>query len=173
MISTAHRPNRDEAAEYYFKYIDSVAGDDICAVLEAQRTETLAFLRKIPESRGHRRYAADKWTIKGVLAHINDCERLFAFRAFWFARGFDSPLPSFDQDIAAGNDGANHRTLASLIEEFDDVRRASLDFFRQLPAERWLRRGVASDNPFTVRALAYIAAGHVNHHVQILREKYL
>ena len=173
MPALVHRPERDEAADYYFNYIDLVAGEDICGALETQRTDTIAFLGGIPESRARHRYAPDKWSVSGVIAHINDCERLFTFRAFWFARGFDSALPSFDQHVAAGHDGADARTLGSLIEEFDAVRKASLEFYRPLSAEAWARRGIASDNPFTVRALAYLTAGHVIHHIRMLRERYL
>ena len=173
MLSTAIRPARDEAAEYYFKYIDLVADGDICALLDAQRTETVAFLERIPEERSGHRYAPGKWSVSDVLAHLNDCERLFSFRAFWFARGFDSPLPSFDQEIAARHAGAHDRSWSSHIDEFATLRAATLKLFSSLPAEAWLRRGVASDNPFTVRALAYIAAGHVAHHLAILRERYL
>jgi hypothetical protein len=172
MPAVTHRPARDEAADYYFAYIDLVSDDDIRATLEAQRTNALAFLRTIPESRAHHRYAPDKWSVNGVVSHVNDCERLFTFRALWFARGFDSPLPSFDQHIAASHDGSAARTLGSLIDEFDAVRRASLDFFRHLPEDAWQRRGIASDNPFTVRALAFVTAGHVTHHLRILRERY-
>ena len=168
-----NRPARDEAAEYYFKYIDLVPEGDVCAVLAAQHTDTLAFLSHIPENRAHHRYAPDKWSVSGVLAHVNDCERLFAMRAFWFARGLNSPLPSFDQDVAAKHDGSESRLLRSHIEEFDTVRKASLELFSHLPEEAWLRRGIASDHPFTVRALAYIAAGHVMHHDRVLRERYL
>lgn len=173
MISNAVRPARDEAAEYYFKYIDLVPDGDICETLARQRNDTLAFLRSVPEEKGRHRYAAGKWSINGVLAHLNDCERLFAFRAFWFARGFDSALPSFDQDIAAAHDGADDRALTAHVEEFDAVRRASLELFSHLPAEAWPRTGIASGNPFTVRALAYIAAGHVIHHTALLQERYL
>ena len=94
------RPARDEAADYYFKYIELVEDGDICATLERQRVDMLSWLRAIPEARAGYRYAADKWTVSGVLAHVNDCERLFSFRAFWFARGLDEALPSFDQDVA-------------------------------------------------------------------------
>jgi hypothetical protein len=173
MVTRAIRPARDEAAEYYFKYIELVPERDVCALLEAQRSDTLAFFRSIPEDRARYRYAPGKWSIAGVLAHLNDCERLFAFRAFWFARGLDTPLPSFDQEVAARSDGADARSLSSHIEEFDALRRSSLDLFRHLPEDAWERRGVASDNPFSVRALAFIAAGHVTHHSQILRERYL
>jgi hypothetical protein len=173
MLSTATRPARDEAAAYYFKYIDVVPFGDICAILDAQCADTLAFLRSIPAQRAGHRYAEDKWSVSEVVAHVNDCERMFAFRAFWFARGFDSPLPSFDQDIAARHAGADDRPLNTHIGEFAAVRAATLELFSHLPADAWLRRGIASDNPFTVRALAYIAAGHVSHHLTILRERYL
>ena len=93
-------------------------------------------------------------------------------RAFWFARGFDTPMPSFDQDIAASAAGADERSWSSHIEEFSAVRAATLTFFDNLPADAWGRRGIASENPFTVRALAYIAAGHVTHHTKVLRERY-
>jgi hypothetical protein len=171
MVHTV-RPSHDEAAEYYFKYIDLVEDGHICTILDAQRTETIAFLRGIPEGHSRHRYAADKWSVRDVVGHVNDCERMFAFRAFWFARGLDSPLPSFDQEVAASHGGADDRPLASHIEEFAAVRSATLALFSQLPPEAWLRRGIASDNPFTVRALAYLAAGHVIHHVGILGARY-
>lgn len=173
MVPVAIRPARGEAAEYYFKYIDLVPEGDIGAILEAQRGEALAFFRRIPEERSRHRYAADKWSISEVVAHLNDCERLFAFRAFWFARGFDSPLPSFDQDVAMAHAAAEARPFSSHVEEFDSVRGATVDVCRHLPPEAWQRRGIASDNPFTVRALAFIAAGHVIHHTRILEERYL
>ena len=104
---------------------------------------------------------------------MNDTERLFVFRALWFARGFDSPLPSFDQDVAVSTAGADARPWRSHVEEFRVVRAATLAFFDNLPADAWTRRGIASGNPFTVRALAYISAGHVTHHTKILQERYL
>jgi hypothetical protein len=173
-MTTAAVPTRDEAAQYYFTYIDKVeSGEEIVAILERQLDETLSFLRAIPDGQTLTRYAPGKWTIREVVAHLSDCERLFVFRAFWFARGFDSPLPSFDQDQANAAAGANERPWDSLVEEFRTVREATLTFFRDLPDEAWTRRGIASGNPFTVRALAYIVAGHVIHHVGILRERYL
>ena len=173
-MTTTTAPDRTEAAEYYFTYIDQVPGDgDISRILESQSTETLALLRGIPEERSSHRYAPGKWSIRQVVSHLNDTERMFVFRALWFARGFDSPLPSFDQDIAIAAAGADARSLSSHAEEFRAVRAASVTFFQNLPADAWTRRGVASGNPFSVRALAYIAAGHVAHHVRILRERYL
>jgi DinB family protein len=108
-----------------------------------------------------------------VVAHLNDCERLFGFRAFWFARGFDTALPSFDQNVAMTGAGADQRSWNSHIDEFRAVRAATLAFFQNLPGDAWDRHGIASDNPFSVRALAYMAAGHVVHHVAILKERYL
>jgi hypothetical protein len=166
-------PDRTEAGEYYFLYINQVAGADALGTLQTQATETPAFLRGISEEQSGHRYAPDKWTIRQVVSHINDTERLFVFRAFWFARGLPEPLPSFDQDIAIAHAAADHRSLRSHIDEFDAVRAATLKLFQELPPEAWARRGTASGNPFTVRALAYIAAGHVAHHMAILRDKYL
>ena len=167
------RPERSEAAEYYFTYIDKVPQGDIGRILEAQSVEIPTLLERIPDARADYRYAADKWSIREVVAHLNDCERLFVFRAFWFARGFTGPLPSFDQNVAMTAAGAQQRSWAGLIDEFRAVRAATLAFFQTLPAAAWDQRGIASDNPFTVRALAYITAGHVVHHVAILNERYL
>jgi hypothetical protein len=166
-------PARDEAADYYFNYIDQVPDGDICATLEAQTAEALGTFAAIGEERSRHRYGADKWSIREVIGHINDTERLFLARAFWFARGFDTPLPSFDQNVAVASAGADDRTLSSHVEEFRAVRASTLAFFRNLPPEGWMRRGTASGNPFTVRALAYLAAGHVTHHMKILRTRYL
>jgi hypothetical protein len=172
-MSITIAPDRTEAAEYYFTYIDQVPSGDICRILDAQLAETLPFLQGISDDRSLHRYAPDKWSIREVLGHLNDTERLFVFRAFWFARGFDSPLPSFDQNIAVSAAGADARSWSSHVEEFRAVRAATLAFFQNLPADAWTRRGVASGNPFTVRALAYLAAGHVTHHMRIVRERYL
>jgi DinB family protein len=166
-------PDRSEAAEYYFTYIDQVGPGDICAILETQLTETLVLLNGVNEEQSLHRYAPGKWSLRQVLGHVNDTERLFVFRALWFARGFDTPLPSFDQNIAVGTAASDHRSWKSHVDEFRAIRTATLAFFRNLPAEAWTRSGVASGNPFTVRALAYIAAGHVIHHVSIVRSRYV
>ena len=165
-------PDRTEAADYYFTYINQVQGD-LLGILEAQSDETTTLLRGVSEEQSRYRYAPDKWSIREALGHVNDAERLFVFRAFWFARGFDSPLPSFEQDVAARAARADERTLSSHLEEFRSIRAATLSFFRSLSEEAWMRRGMASGNPFSVRALAYITAGHVVHHNRILRERYL
>jgi hypothetical protein len=167
------RPDRTEAAEYYFTYIDQVPERDICDLLETQAPETLQRLRGLSEERSNHRYAPDKWSIRELVAHINDTERLFVFRALWFARGFTEPLPSFDQEVALAHAGADARPWASHLDEFEAIRASTVAFFRGLPPEAWTRRGIASGNPFSVRALAYITAGHVAHHMRILRERYL
>lgn len=166
-------PDRTEYAAYYSPYIDKVAGNDVLAVLEAQLGQTLPVLEHVPEERSLHRYAPGKWSIRQVMSHVNDTERLFAFRAFWFARGIEDPLPSFDQDAAVTIAGADERPWSSHVDEFKSIRAGTLTLFRNLPADAWMRRGVASGNPFTVRALAYICAGHVTHHVNVLQERYL
>jgi hypothetical protein len=167
------QPDRDEAAEYYFTYIDKVPAGDIREILAAQLPETLRLLGDIPEDRSLFRYAPDKWSIREVLSHINDSERVFVFRALWFARGFDTPLPSYDQNIAIAAARADDQPWAAYVDEFRSVREATITFFGNLPDVAWMRRGIASDNPFTVRALAYIVAGHLEHHLRILRERYV
>jgi hypothetical protein len=167
------RPARGEAEDYYFGYIDQVPGNLVLPVLASQLGEMLALFDGISEEQSLLRYAPDKWTIRQALNHVSDTERLIVFRAFWFARGFDSPLPSFDQDIAVTAAAANNQQWRTLVEDFRAVRAATLTFFRSLPLEAWDRRGLASDNPFTVRALAYFVAGHAIHHNRILRGRYL
>jgi hypothetical protein len=166
-------PDRTEAAEYYFTYIDKVPAGDILEILDAQLGEMRTLLAGISEQQSLSRYAPDKWSIRQVMSHVNDTERLFVFRAFWFARGFEEPLPSFDQDVAVTFAGADERSWQSHLHEFETIRAASMTFFRNLPKDAWTQRGIASGNPFTVRALAYITAGHVTHHLKIVRERYL
>ena len=173
MTTTMTAPDRTEAAEYYFTYINQVTGTDIIGTLESQASDTVALYDSIDDERSLYRYAPGKWSIREVASHLNDTERLFVFRAFWFARGFDTPLPSFDQNVAIAASAADERSWRSHIEEFRSVRAATLAFFKALPADAWARRGIASDNPFSVRALAFIGAGHVAHHSRILRERYL
>ena len=126
-------PRRDEAAEYYFIYIDQVGPGDIRDLLETQGAATLAVLEAVTEEQSLQRYAPDKWTLREVLGHLNDTERLSVFRAFWFARGFDSALPSFDQHIAMTRSGADQRSWRSHLDEFRALRAATVSFFRNLP----------------------------------------
>ena len=169
----AARPDRTEAAEYYFTYINQVADGDICRIIDTQLPEALSVLGGVSDEQSLYRYAPDKWSIREVISHVNDAERVFVSRALWFARGFDTPLPSFDQNVAMSLANADQRSWRSHVEELQAVRSASSVLFRNLPEHAWERRGVASGNPFTVRALAYIVAGHLEHHFAILRRRYL
>jgi hypothetical protein len=166
-------PERNEAADYYYKYIDRITSPEIADVLETQLEESLSFLAGISEEKSLHRYAPDKWSFRQVLNHVSDTERVFLFRAFWFGRSFDTPLPSFEEKISAETARADEISWARHIEELRGVRLATATFFRNLPAEAWSRSGIASGNSFTVRALAYIMAGHLAHHVAILQERYL
>jgi uncharacterized damage-inducible protein DinB len=154
-------------------YIDLIPSDDIVRVFKEQMGQTVQFLEAISEEQSVHAYAPGKWTMREVLNHVNDGERIFLGRAVWFARGFQDPLPSFDQNVAVQFAHANDTSWAQLVEEFKTVRASTISFFDTLPDEAWSRTGVASENPVSVRALAYIMAGHVTHHTNVLREKYL
>ena len=167
------RPQTTEAADYYFTYIDLVTSDEIVPAMKEQMGQTLQFLKGISEEQSLHAYEPGKWTIREVLNHVNDGERLFLSRAFWFARGFQDAMPSFDQDVAVQAAHANNIPWSQLVDEFQTVRAATISFFETMPEEAWSRSGVASDNPVTVRAIAYIIAGHVTHHVNVLRDRYL
>lgn len=167
------RPGTDEYAPYYGTYIGKVPDGDLRAMLASQLAETLALIRSIPESRGGHRYAPDKWSIKGVLGHLADSERIFSYRALRIGRGDTTPLPGFEQDdyVPMGNFDA--RTLRDLADELAAVRQATLHLFAHLDQAAFERRGTASGKPVSVRALAYIIAGHELHHVGILKTRYL
>jgi hypothetical protein len=167
------RPSSSEAAPYYFNYINRVTGDDILNAMQSQLDETLPFLRTISEEKSLFRYAPEKWSIRQMWGHVNDTERVFLMRALWFARNFETAMPSFDQDIAVAAARSDDITWSRHVEEFREIRLATVSFFRNLPGEAWTRKGIASGNPFTVRACAYVVAGHVTHHAAVLREKYL
>jgi hypothetical protein len=166
-------PERDEVAPYYFLYIDRVPPGAIVETLRGQLEETGPFLSAISEEKSLHRYAPDKWSIRQVINHVNDTERVFLSRALGFARGFTSPLPSYDEGVAAAHAGADAVSWSDHAEALHAIRRASVAFFRNLPDDAWRRRGIASGNPFSVRGLAWIIAGHLAHHLAILRERYL
>jgi len=167
------RPDGTEAASFYFTYINKVSGNDALADIEMQLEQSLALFHGISEETSLRRYAPGKWSIRQVLNHVTDNERAFAFRALWFARGFEAPLPGFDQDVAATGAEADSVSWAAHIEDFRRVRLSTISLFSNMPADGWKRGGIASDNFVTVRALAWIIAGHLEHHSAILRERYL
>src|SRR5271154_871936 len=162
------RPERTEAAAYYFTYIDRIQEDDIVGVMESQLDDVGKVLASISEEKSLHRYAPEKWSVRQVLSHINDTERAFAFRALWFGRDFHDPLPGFDQNISVNAARADEYSWANHMVEFRDIRRATVALFRKLPGDAWGRSGVASGNGVSVRALAYIISGHVAHRVAIL-----
>lgn len=166
------QPEAIEYAPYYERYVALVRGGDILKTLEDQARTVRRALSAVPEHRAGFRYAPDKWTIREVLGHSTDAERVFAYRAFAFARGEKAALPSFDENEYARQSGHDRLTLAELVEEFESVRRGTVLLLRHLRGEAWLRVGVASGKPVSVRALAHIMAGHVAHHLAILHERY-
>src|SRR3989442_12275152 len=166
------RPDPTEYAEYHEKYIAQVAGSDVLGVLESQRVQMLQLFAGRSERDGNFQYAPGKWTVKEVLGHVTDTERIFCYRALRIARGDQTPLPGFEQDDFVKNGGFSERALTGLAEEFALVRTASPALFRSFPEEAWARRGVASQKEVTVRALAFITAGHQMHHRIILEERY-
>jgi hypothetical protein len=167
------RPAAGDAAPYYFTYIDQVEGDDCLTSMTAQMDEALALFVTISEETSLHRYAPEKWSIRQTLGHVNDTERMFVFRALWFARGLDAPLPSFDQNVAVTASQSDRLPWTAHVEEFRSVRKASINFFQNLPADSWTRSGIASGNPMSVLSLGYMVPGHLTHHLRILRERYL
>ncbi|HEV2287448.1 MAG TPA: DinB family protein [Candidatus Acidoferrales bacterium] len=173
MNTAIGRPEAGEAAAYYFGYINQVEGDDALAEIEAQLDPALKFFSGISAEKSLHRYAPEKWSIRETLNHISDVERVFTMRALWFARGLTTPMPSFDQNVGVTGAMADSFAWPAHIEEFHRVRMATTSFYRNLPVEAWSRRGIASGNPFSVRATAYVIAGHLTHHIKIVRERYL
>ena len=167
------RPQSGEYAPYYDRYIALVPGNDVLAALEDQRRQMLLLLSGRTEADGDLRYAPEKWSLKEVLGHISDTERIMSYRALRISRGDATPLEGFEQDDYVRNGPFARRPLADLIEDYIAVRRATISLFRNLDEAAWTRRGVASKNEVTVRALAFIIAGHELHHRKILEEKYL
>ncbi len=166
-------PEASEYLPYYHKYISMVKGDDLIPVLETQIGETLPMLRGISEEKSLHRYAAGKWSIKEVLGHLTDAERVFSYRAMRFARNDQNALPGFEQDDYVAAAGSDARPWGDLIAEFEHVRRASVLLFRGFTPEATARSGMASNASVSVRALGYIIAGHELHHMAIVRDRYL
>jgi len=166
------RPEPSEYAPYYDRYISLITGSDILGTLEAQRRQMLLLLSGRNESDGDFRYASDKWSAKEVLGHVCDTERIFAYRALRIARADRTPIEGFEQDDYIKNGPFARIPLAEIIEDYIAVRRATLTLLRNLDEAAWVRHGVANKNEISVRALAYIVAGHELHHRRILEEKY-
>jgi hypothetical protein len=166
------RPEPGEYQQYYDRYISLVQGEDILSALDEQRRKTVMFLSGRSEADGDFRYAPEKWSAKEVLGHVNDTERVFAYRAMRIARADATPMEGFEQDDYVRNGPFAKRPLGDLIEDYIAVRRATLSLLRNLDEAAWLRRGVANKHEVSVRALGYIIAGHELHHRGVLEEKY-
>ncbi|MDP9360170.1 MAG: DinB family protein [Acidobacteriota bacterium] len=172
-MTNAGRPQTGEYNTYYQKYIDLAAEDDIVGALDAQSRETAALLGNLTDAQAGYRYEAGKWSIKQIVGHITDAERVFAYRVLSIARGETKPLPGFDQEPFVVNGGFDGRTISDLAEELATVRRANVMMLRALSDEAWRRIGTASESPVSVRAIAFIMLGHERHHLRIVRERYL
>ena len=172
-MTTIERPGNDECADYYLQYIRHAPEGDVLALLDEQLLMLADLLRELTAEQADFRFAPGEWSIKEVVGHLGDVERIFAYRAYTIARDEAAVLPGFDQDhyVCEANFGA--ASLAELLDELASLRRANLLAFRRLTPEATRRRGIASDNPFSVRALIYILAGHFNYHLKDLREQYL
>lgn len=166
------RPQSGEYAPYYERYISLVSGSDILGTLDAQRRQTMLLLSGRDEDEGDFRYAPDKWSAKEVLGHVCDTERIFAYRALRISRGDRTPIEGFEQDDYVRHGPFGQRPLAEVIDDYIAVRRATLTLLRNLDEAAWMRRGIANKNEVSVRALAYVIAGHELHHRRILEEKY-
>ncbi len=165
-------PEATEHLPYYSRYTTLVQGRDLNATLEKQIAESLPFLRSISAEKSLHRYAPGKWSIKEVLGHLTDAERIFSYRALRFARNDPKPITGFDQDPYVEAAGFDAYPWSDLVDEFEHVRRSTILLFRGLTPEAAMRSGIASDASVTVRALGYIIAGHELHHIGILRERY-
>lgn len=167
------RPAAHECSAYYHTYIQLVPDGDIVETLQTQHAAIHSLLQPVDNTQASLAPAPGEWSIKQVVAHLSDAERLFSFRALWFARGEQSALPGMEPNPWVAISDANARALGDLLAEFDHVRAASLALFANLDTAAWQRSGVASGNPVSVRALAWIIAGHELHHNRSLREVYL
>lgn len=165
------RPAPADFAPYYGKYLGLVPEDDVLLTLGSQLDEVLPVLRAIPEATGNVRHPPYTWSIKQVIGHLSDCERVFGYRALRFARGDRTPLPGFEENDYAREGDFDRVPLADLVSEFEVLRRSHVGLFRNLPTAAWDRAGEANGTRVTVRALAFILVGHVRHHMAIVRKR--
>lgn len=173
MINTLRRPQAQESSDYFKTYINKVEGDDVLSTLRNNQKEIEQFLQSLSDDQWNHAYAPGKWTIKEIMIHIIDTERIMAYRALRIARNDQTPMPGFEQDPYIANAFASNRSSESIIEEYVSVRSATLTLFKNLEDAAFDIIGTASNGPFSPLALAYIIAGHELHHMQILRERYL
>jgi len=171
--SRVPRPQAGEHDAYFSTYIDRVVEGDLIAELKRQAQELSELCGGLSDAEGEYRYGADKWSIKELLGHLVDTERVFAFRALWFARGGPTDLPGFDQDEFVRLAEFDRRTVESLVAEFVDLRQSTIDLLSSFREAEWAQSGISSGLPLSVRAIGYILVGHVIHHQEILQERYL
>ena len=167
------RPDLSRVPEWFHNYIKAVPEDDLIAALKAQATSFPRFLETIPASKHDYRYAEGKWSVKQLLLHMIDAERIFAYRALCFARKDTTPLPGFEENDYAENSKAENRDWNDMIEEFNAVRRSTEIMFAAFDEDQLESAGTSNNNSIYVRAIGFIVVGHINHHVRILRERYL
>ncbi len=167
------RPEKTEYDPYYERYVSLVENDVILDTLASQSTKLNALFLDMPEKQGEFRYAEGKWSIKELLGHLIDGERMFAYRLFRISRGDETPIEGFEQDGYIENAHSDKRTFTNLLVEFSLLRQANMLFFENLTAEALVRVGTANNAKISVRALVYIMAGHIEHHLAILKERYL
>jgi len=166
------KPESSEYAPYYERYVSLVAGDDVSDTLAAQPAELRKVFGELGDDKGTFAYESGKWTIKELLGHVIDGERMFAYRALRISRGDQTPIEGFEQDGYIENARSNERSFADLLDEFELLRVANVLMFNHMSEADWKRSGVASGVGVSVKALAYIMAGHVTHHVNIFNERY-
>ena len=167
------RPAESEYAPYYKKYVSLISKGNILQVMEKQNEQFCEFLAQFDEERANYRYAKGKWSIKEVIAHLIDVELVFLYRALRFSRNDKASLHGFEQDEFIANGDFSKLTLSELVEQFYHMRKATIPMFSAFTDEMWSRKGTASNNSFTVRAIAYIMAGHVIHHMRVIHQKYM
>jgi len=172
MPATAVRPSRSEYDSYYHRYICLVPDEDVLIALDQQLADTLILLRSLSEQHAEFRYEPGKWSVKEVLGHMIDTERIMSYRALRIARNDRTPIEGFEQDDYVKYGGFAARSVATLGREFEQVRRATISLFRNLEPDAWARVGIANKVEISVRALAYIIAGHELHHKALLKERY-
>ena len=167
------KPAAAEYPPYFDRYISKVGDHNLADALRDSGHSFVAFLKTIPKDKYDYRYAEGKWTIKEIVGHIIDCERVFMYRALSFSRNDQSPLPGFDEDAWAQNSNAGSRSMDSLIEEYEAARKANVAFFRDMTEEMALRKGKSNGNEISVRSLGFVIPGHEIHHTQVIKERYL
>lgn len=167
------KPQSSEYAPFYETYVSHIDSENVLEILKDQFESIPKFFGRLSDEQAEYKYAPEKWSVKDVLNHVNDAERVFSYRAFCIARGEEQPLPGMDQNVYQDNSNSDMRTMADLIEEFKAIRSATLAFFGHITEQTSLRTGTASDASVSVRALAAIIAGHHRHHLEVINQKYL